>query len=138
MPTLRSFWEGHDIELRRRLNLYPSPEIEIDIVREREQDRVLLLDVLRDQGLSPHQPATPFQPFTAELAQALHLYLARSASALVALQIEDLLGMIDPVNVPGTDHEYPNWRRKLTMDLEELTCRGDIQAQLAEINLSRR
>jgi 4-alpha-glucanotransferase len=137
MPTLRSFWEGRDIELRRRLNLYPSPEIENDIMREREQDRVLLLEALRDQGLSPHQPATPFQPFTPELAHALHLYLARSTSALVALQVEDLLGMIDPVNVPGTDQEYPNWRRKLTMDLEELTGRGDIEAQLAEINRAR-
>ncbi len=31
MPTLRSFWEGRDIELRRELNLYPSLELETGV-----------------------------------------------------------------------------------------------------------
>jgi 4-alpha-glucanotransferase len=28
--------------------------------------------------------------------------------------------MSEPVNVPGTLDEYPNWRRKLTATLDEL------------------
>jgi 4-alpha-glucanotransferase len=28
--------------------------------------------------------------------------------------------MADPVNVPGTSTEYPNWQRKLTHTLEEI------------------
>ena len=137
MPTLRSFWEGRDIELRRRLNLYPSAEIESDVIRERERDRELLLEALRDQGLKPARTATPFEPFTAELAHALHMYLARSATALVALQIEDLLGMTEPVNVPGTDREYPNWQRKVTAGIEEMAACGDLAAQFAEIRRAR-
>jgi 4-alpha-glucanotransferase len=137
LPTLCSYWEGRDIELRRRLNLYPSAEIEGEIVRERDRDRGMLLTALREQGLSPPQPDTPFEPFTAELAHALHLYLARSPTTLVALHIEDLLGMIDPVNVPGTDSEYPNWRRKLSAEIEELRVRGDLTAQFDEINRAR-
>jgi 4-alpha-glucanotransferase len=137
MPTLRSYWEGRDIELRRRLNLYPSADIENEIVSERAHDREMLLSALRDQSLSPAQPSTPFEPFTAELAHALHLYLARSPTTLVALQIEDLLGMIDPVNVPGTDSEYPNWQRKLCADIEDMAARSDFAAQLAEIQRAR-
>jgi 4-alpha-glucanotransferase len=137
MPTLRSYWEGRDIDLRRRLNLYPSVEIEGDVIRERERDRELLLATLQEQGLKPVQPATPFDPFTAELAHALHLYLARSATILVALQIEDLLGMIDPVNVPGTDREYPNWQRKVWADIDDMAARPDLAAYLDEINLAR-
>jgi 4-alpha-glucanotransferase len=137
MPTLRSFWEGRDIELRRRLNLYPSADIENEIVRERAHDREMLLSALRDQGLSPAQPSTPDEPFTAELAYALHLYLARSSTSLVALQIEDLLGMVDPVNVPGTDAEYPNWQRKLCADIEDMAVRDDFAAQLAAIQRAR-
>jgi 4-alpha-glucanotransferase len=87
--------------------------------------------------LSPARPSTPFEPFTAELANALHLYLARSSTTLVALQIEDLLGMIDPVNVPGTDNEYPNWQRKVCADIEEMAVRSDLAAQLAEIDRAR-
>jgi 4-alpha-glucanotransferase len=137
MPTLKSYWEGRDIELRRRLNLYPSAEIDQEIAREREHDREMLLTALRDQGVSPAQPASPFEPFTPELAQALHLYLARSVSALVALQIEDMLGMVDPVNVPGTDSEYPNWQRKLSADIEDIASSADFSAQLAEIQRAR-
>jgi 4-alpha-glucanotransferase len=137
MPTLRSYWEGRDIELRRSLNLYPSAEVESDIVREREHDRELLLEALQEQGLKPAQPATPFDAFTAELAHALHLYLARSATALVALQIEDLLGEVLPVNVPGTDREYPNWQRKVSADIEDMAARADLAAQFDEIRLAR-
>jgi 4-alpha-glucanotransferase len=137
MPTLRSYWEGRDIELRRRLNLYPSAEMEEEIVRERALDREMLLSALREQGLSPAAPSTPFEPFTEDLAHALHLYLARTPTVLVALQIEDLLGMIDPVNVPGTDAEYPNWQRKLSVDIEDMAARSDIAAQFAEINRAR-
>jgi 4-alpha-glucanotransferase len=137
MPTLRSYWEGRDIELRRRLNLFPNADIEKEIVRERAHDREMLLSALRDQALSPARPSTPFEPFTAELANALHLYLARSSTTLVALQIEDLLGMVDPVNVPGTDDEYPNWQRKVCADLEDMAVRSDLAAQLAEIDRAR-
>ncbi len=137
MPTLRSFWEGRDIDLRRRLGLYPSAEIESDIIHERARDRERLLAALKDQALNPAQPATPQEPFTAELAHALHLYLARSDAALVALQIEDLLGMADPVNVPGTHGEYPNWQRKLTMNIEEVAANPGLAAQLAEVNRAR-
>jgi 4-alpha-glucanotransferase len=137
LPTLRSYWEARDIELRHRLNLYPSAEIEGDVVRERDNDRAMLLSALREQGLNPAHPSAPLEPYTDELGHALHLYLARSSTALVALQIEDLLGMIDPVNVPGTFAEYPNWQRKLTAAIEDMEARSDIKARLAEINSAR-
>jgi 4-alpha-glucanotransferase len=45
--------------------------------------------------------------------------------------------MIDPVNVPGTDSEYPNWQRKLCADIEEMAARSDFAAQLAAIQRAR-
>jgi 4-alpha-glucanotransferase len=45
--------------------------------------------------------------------------------------------MVDPVNVPGTDQEYPNWQRKLSSDVEDMAGRGDFAWQLAEINRAR-
>jgi glycogen operon protein len=32
------------------------------------------------------------------------------------LQIDDLLGERNAVNLPGTDRERPNWRRRLARD----------------------
>ncbi len=137
LPTLRSFWEGRDIELRRQLHLYPSAEIAADVQRERDLDRRALLAALYEQGLAPGSPASSSEPFTPQLVHALHLYLARSNTALASLQIEDLLGMVDPVNVPGTDLEYPNWQRKLTADLQDMIDRADIDAHFAEIGRAR-
>jgi len=39
---------------------------------------------------------------------------------MVALQIEDLLGMTGPVTYRDTDSEYPNWQRKLSLDIEDM------------------
>jgi 4-alpha-glucanotransferase len=137
MPTLRSYWEARDIELRRQLNLYPSPDIQNEVMLERDQDRIALLAALRDQGLQPSAAASSTDPFTPELANALHVYLARSPTVLVALQIEDLLGMVEPVNVPGTNHEYPNWQRKLSADIEDMAARSDFDESFAAVARAR-
>jgi 4-alpha-glucanotransferase len=137
MPPVRSWWEGLDIDLRHDLGVYPSAEVESEMRRQRDTDRAALLAALAAEGLAPAQPRTPSEPFTPELAAVLHVYLARSATALVAVQIEDLLGMTEPVNVPGTDREYPNWQRKLTQDLEDIAARRDLGDQFAAIARAR-
>ena len=137
MPTLRSFWDGRDIELRRELNLYPTIELEQDVRKARARDREALLAALNEQGLAPASPGSPDEPFSPDLARAIHLYLARSSAILAAIQIEDLIGMQDPVNVPGTDREYPNWQRKLSEDVEDLQTRADLDELFAELDRAR-
>ena len=137
MPTLRSFWDGRDIELRRDLHLYPTVELEQEVRKARTRDREALLAALEEQGLAPATPATSDQPFSPELARAIHIYLARSSAILASIQIEDLMGMEDPVNVPGTDREYPNWQRKLTLDVEDLEARADLDGLFADLNQAR-
>ncbi|RDW13080.1 4-alpha-glucanotransferase, partial [Paracoccus thiocyanatus] len=44
---------------------------------------------------------------------ALHGFLARTPSLLVAVQAELLLDMADQPNLPGTVGEYPNWQARL-------------------------
>jgi 4-alpha-glucanotransferase len=51
-----------------------------------------------------------------------HRFLARSRARIVMLQIDDAVGEIDPVNVPGTSTQYPNWRRKLTLDIDGIAA----------------
>ncbi|MBS0614154.1 MAG: 4-alpha-glucanotransferase, partial [Proteobacteria bacterium] len=138
MPTLCSYWEGRDIDLRNRLNLYPDDNVRGAVLSERERDRFALLDALRGEALAPERPRDTIEPFDPALAAAVHEYLARSASLLVALQLEDLLGMADPVNVPGTYWQYPNWQRKLSATLEQIARRGDIDAVLARVEAARR
>ena len=49
-----------------------------------------------------------------------YAYLARSSSMLLLVRIEDIVEQEEQVNLPGTYLEYPNWRYKLPVALEEL------------------
>lgn len=137
LPPLRAWWEGSDIALRARLGLYPSDTVQQQVVEERELERAALLRLLWLHELAPLAPRTADEPFTPELAQRVHEFLARSAAALVALQLEDLIGMSDPVNVPGTSTEYPNWQRKVTLDIEEIFLRQDVRDALRAVSRER-
>ncbi|GAB7205291.1 hypothetical protein OS21_17810 [Dickeya oryzae] len=64
-------------------------------------------------------------------------YLADSASALLGLQLEDWLDMATPVNVPGTDQEYPNWRRKLSRPLDSIFTDRYLERLIRDIDLRR-
>jgi 4-alpha-glucanotransferase len=39
---------------------------------------------------------------------------------LLVVGLEDVLGMSDQFNIPGTTDEHPNWRRKYPVELESL------------------
>jgi 4-alpha-glucanotransferase len=46
-------------------------------------------------------------------------WLARARSRLLVVAAEDVLGMTEQVNIPGTVDEHPNWRRRLPLGLED-------------------
>jgi 4-alpha-glucanotransferase len=47
-------------------------------------------------------------------------FLARTPSRILAIAIDDLIGLKDQPNVPGTVDEHPNWRRRLPVALDDL------------------
>jgi len=125
LPTLRGWWAGADIELKQRLGLLPGID-EADAQRAaRRRDKAALIEALRREGLVPADS----EPRFAELVRAVHAFLARSASALVMAQLDDLSDELEQVNVPGSADEHPNWRRRLSLTLPELA----VSTRLAEI-----
>lgn len=55
-------------------------------------------------------------------------FLARTPSRLLAIGLEDFLGLVDQPNIPGTVDEHPNWRRRLPVPLEQIASTIDIAA----------
>jgi len=55
-------------------------------------------------------------------------FLARTRSRLMVISLEDLLGVIDQPNIPGTVNEHPNWRHRLPVALEDVESAIDINA----------
>jgi len=45
-----------------------------------------------------------------DVVAALHAYLVQSPAKILGVAVPDLVGDRRPVNQPGTDREYPNWR----------------------------
>ncbi|MEJ2124353.1 MAG: 4-alpha-glucanotransferase [Alphaproteobacteria bacterium] len=60
------------------------------------------------------------QPSAMDIVAAAHEFLAHTPSYIALAQIDDLAGETVAVNLPGTDRERPNWRRKLAASLEAL------------------
>lgn len=123
LPTLAGFWMGSDISLRTDLNLFPSETLKESQLHERDADRRRLLSVLKEQDLLP-EGIDPDRPdlveMTPVLINAIHRYLARSNSCLLAVNIEDVLGEREQMNLPGTDRDrYPNWRRRPPLPVNE-------------------
>jgi (1->4)-alpha-D-glucan 1-alpha-D-glucosylmutase len=123
LPTLAGFWENRDLHLRRELGLYDRPEAFADQSAGRNWDRTQLLRALEREGLLPRdvtvEPASAPQ-MTQALACAIQTFLARSPASVMTVQLEDVLGVVDQVNLPGnTSHVYANWSRKLPLPLEQ-------------------
>ena len=59
-------------------------------------------------------------------------HLAQTPCRLVLLNLEDIFGWLDQQNLPGTKDEYPNWRLKLPLLLEEILQARELE-QVAEI-----
>jgi (1->4)-alpha-D-glucan 1-alpha-D-glucosylmutase len=121
LPTLAGWWEGRDIETRASLALIDAGE------RDRQhwsrgEDRARLLRALAANGSLPaNASADPdaWPTMTAALAAAIQAYLAATPSALVIVQLEDVLLVREQANLPGTVDEHPNWRRKLPHAIDD-------------------
>jgi len=55
-------------------------------------------------------------------------FLAKTRSRLLAISLEDLLGVVDQPNIPGTVNEHPNWRQRLPIAIEGIAAAIDIAA----------
>ena len=63
--------------------------------------------------------STPLRPVDAQ-AVALHRVLGASPCRVVVASLEDLLGVAERPNMPGTTDSWPNWSLALPCVLEEL------------------
>ncbi|MBE1302104.1 MAG: 4-alpha-glucanotransferase [Alteromonadaceae bacterium] len=122
MPTLIGYWHCLDLELGKELGLYPSQEILNELYDSRHDQKQQILDTLHGhlsvpQGMPRYVDQVGMHK---ELNHGMQYHMAKGSSALLSLQLEDWLEMDKPVNIPGTSSEYPNWKRKLTRNVEQI------------------
>ena len=140
LPTLTGFWQGHDLTLKRRLNLYPEAHLAEADAASREQDRRILLEDLEYRGLLPDDAASKPEagdPCPLELREAILEYLAQSEAALMEVRLEEVFGVTEQQNLPGTHTEHPNWRVKLPLTLDQMEQSPEPARLAARLNKAR-
>ena len=108
LPTIAGWWKGADIDTRETLGLAPDAASDR---RQRNSERSVLWRSFKRVGIVKGSPPAPDQ--TDAVVDAAVRMVAKSASSLALVPIEDVLGLTEQPNVPGTIDEHPNWRRRL-------------------------
>ncbi|MBY0441531.1 MAG: 4-alpha-glucanotransferase [Mycobacteriaceae bacterium] len=110
LPPAVSYLAGDHVRLRDSLNLLSRP-VEQELQDNRAQVSAWLAE-LRRVGLLPDEASAEHDP--EHIMTALHAYLGRTPSRLLAMSLADAVGDRQTQNQPGTTNEYPNWRVPLT------------------------
>ena len=105
LPSFRGWLDSHDLRTKRALGLDPG---ESDDARRWAREKLREMLEARGQGYAPDALA------------AVAACLGAAPSRLVAIALDDIVGAVEQLNIPGTMSEHPNWRRKLPVALEEL------------------
>ncbi len=100
-----------DLKLKRSLGIDPGESDDA-----RWQALTALSDTLRGNGIDGHD------------LYAVTGFLARTRSRLLAISLEDILGLLDQPNIPGTVDEHPNWRRRLPVAIGDIAAAIDAAA----------
>jgi 4-alpha-glucanotransferase len=100
-----------DLALKRSLGIDPGESDDA-----RWHALAMLTDILRHHAIDGHD------------LYAVVKFLAQTRSRLLAISLEDLLGVVDQPNIPGTIDEHPNWRRRLPLDIDEMAAAIDLAA----------
>ncbi|MEP6825793.1 MAG: 4-alpha-glucanotransferase, partial [Ramlibacter sp.] len=123
LATLAGWWAGQDIQMRLRLGLFPQESLAAEQLLGRAQEKMLLLMALHQAGLLSIQDvaqAAGGPQLPPRAIEAVHAFLAATPSALLMVQLEDVLGVVEQANMPGTTEQHPNWQRKLPVDVAAL------------------
>lgn len=140
MPTLIGYWHCLDLELGKEIGLYPTEEILQTLYADRHENKQAILDTLHGHGSIGDNVGhdVNYTGMNRELNNGMQVHMAGGSSALLSLQLEDWLEMDKPVNIPGTFDEYPNWRRKLTENIESMFDRHDINELASKLTHARK
>ena len=111
LSTYAGWRSFSDLALKRSLGIDPGESDDA-----RWHALTLLSDVLRHNAIDTHD------------LYAVASFLARTKSRLLAISLDDLLGVIEQPNIPGTVNEHPNWRQRLPLALDQLASAIDVPA----------
>lgn len=138
LPTVAGWWAGNDIVWRSRLGLLGEAQSATDECQSRRKERAWLartLDLLGDDQLPAGLEAADLPASRVLDASARHV--GQTPAPLTILPVEDVVGLEEQANLPGTLDEHPNWRRRWMAQASELLAPPEIRHRLDELAQAR-
>lgn len=136
LPTVVGWWQGRDIEWRRRLDRFPDAATADAQAAARKHDRIALWEAMRRSGAATGGP--PGEDAAVAVADAAVRHVGAAACTLALLPMEDAAALAEQPNLPGTVDGHPNWCRRLPEAAERALDRADVRARIAAIAATRR
>lgn len=129
--TVAGWWRGRDLDWAQQLGRLPDGTSRAEAEAIRDWDRGLLWSTL-DHGMPRPAPDDP-----APVVDAAIAHIARTPSCLALVSLEDLLGVEEQPNLPGTITEHPNWRRRTIAPMARLLTDPAPARRCAMLNAAR-
>ncbi|TMJ01281.1 MAG: 4-alpha-glucanotransferase [Alphaproteobacteria bacterium] len=133
LPTVAGWWSGADIATREKLGLVSDASAER---RERAANRRALWTAFKKAKAAAGTPPGPEE--TDPVADSALRFVGKAAAPLALIPLEDVLGLRDQPNLPGTIDEHPNWRRRYGEPAQRMLDKPDVQQRLKGLRESRR
>ncbi len=124
LPTVAGWWRGSDLEVRRALGKATEEEI-----ARRPAERALLWDAFLDSGVA--NGLSPPANATDNIVDMALEFVSRAPDPLTLMPLEDIAGIVDQPNLPGTIDEHPNWRRRFALPADEMLKTPEAKRRLA-------
>lgn len=135
LPTVAGWWCGRDIVTRASCGRLGVGVQEAEVSAERAEDREALWQTLRQADVVQNGAPPPAE--TRPVVDAALDFVARTSSPLCLPPIEDLLGLEEQPNLPGTTNEHPNWRRRLEPQAGALLDQPHVTARVQHLAKQR-
>jgi glycogen operon protein len=119
LPTIAGWWSGADIAEKAALGLLDA-DGEAAAKLERARDKRALAEAIDAAGVTEGAALAPYAPHDALTTAAVHRFAGAAPSSLVLVQADDLALETTALNLPSTDRERPNWRRKVRTSVDAL------------------
>ncbi|MCD2324310.1 4-alpha-glucanotransferase [Sphingomonas sp. IC-56] len=133
LTPIAGWWQGRDIDWREKLGAAGDREADRT---QRATERSSLWQACSDAGVAKGLEPAPDQPEPA--LDAVIAFAAQAPCELLIVPAEDLFGLDEAPNLPGTVDEHPNWRRRLPDRAEALFARDDVSRRLTLIREARK
>jgi 4-alpha-glucanotransferase len=129
LPTVAGWWKARDIEWNRDLDRFPEGRTYEDELGERAGEREALWAALTYSGVA--EGDLPNEESSAQVVDSAIDFVASTESPLTVIPVEDILGIEEQPNLPGTTNEHPNWRRRLPMAVPDVLENDSAEKRLS-------